>query len=83
MTKQEIKTELNGAESLFEIDNVMENIGFSSVFDHNSATDLLNNGSVSYQVDDENWINIEFNVKELNEENPGESTIEITAVEEI
>lgn len=61
MTK-EIMNALENVNTLVEMDNAMESLGFQSVFDEVSEDELKNNGSASYLVpdSDDSYINVVF-----------------------
>ena len=78
MMSNELKN-LNGMElTLIELDNKMEALGFDSIFDEVDESTLKINGSASYQVNENDFINIEFEVI-----NDDENIVKITAVDEI
>lgn len=78
MMSNELKN-LNGMElTLIELDNKMEALGFDSIFDEVDESTLKMNGSASYQVNENDFINIEFEVI-----NDDENIVKITAVDEL
>ena len=78
MMSNELKN-LNGMElTLIELDNKMEALGFDSIFDEVDESTLKINGSASYQVNENDFINIEFEVI-----NDDENIVKITNVEEL
>ena len=79
-----LKKELIGEEmSLVEMDNRMVSFGYPTEFDTENEKTLLDNGSASYYIDDNSWMNVEFDVINYNEETPEDSEIRITNIEEI
>ena len=78
MMSNELKN-LNGMElTLIELDNKMEALGFDSIFDEVDESTLKMNGSASYQVNENDFINIEFEVI-----NDDENIVKITNIEEL
>lgn len=78
MMSNELKN-LNGMElTLIKLDNKMETLGFDSIFDEVDESTLKMNGSASYQVNENDFINIEFEVI-----NDDENIVKITAVDEL
>lgn len=78
MMSNELKN-LNGMElTLIELDNKMEALGFDSIFDEVDESTLKMNGSASYQVNENDFINIEFEVI-----NDDENIVKITNVDEL
>ena len=60
-TLQDLKSTLEGTSlTLFELDNKMEYLGLSSVFDEVGLINLFNNQSASWNIDNYSWYNVEF-----------------------
>lgn len=83
-----LKQELIGMETtLIGMDNAMEGYGFPTAFNSVDENTMLDNGSVSYPVDtDDNvpeWIDVEFDVVNFNENAPEDSEIKITGISEL
>lgn len=76
--------ELEGKEmTLCELDNVLIAYGVPSVYDEIDPDSLIEDESVSYCVDDNQGINILFDVIDYKEDSPIDTVIKIKNVEEI
>lgn len=68
MDTTEIMNKLQGVSTLIDMDNVMEDLGFQSIFDEVDERTLLENGSASYLIPetDYSYINIIFEADRRN-----------------
>lgn len=79
-----LNTELKGEEvSLLCIDSTITSYGIDSAYDETSPDDVLDAESVSYWVDDNQWINVVFEVVSIDEEEPINSVVKVKCVEEL
>lgn len=76
--------ELEGKEmTLCELDNVLIAYGVPSVYDEIDPDSLIEAQSVSYLVDDNQGINILFDVIDYKEDSPIDTVVNIKRIEEI
>lgn len=76
--------ELEGKEmTLCELDNVLIAYGVPSVYDEIDPDSLIEAESVSYLVDDNQGINILFDVIDYKEDSPIDTFIKVKNVEEV
>lgn len=76
--------ELEGKEmTLCELDNVLIAYGVPSVYDEIDPDSLIEAESVSYLVDDNQGINILFDVIDYKEDSPIDTVVNIKRIEEI
>lgn len=69
--------------TLCELDNYLIEYGFSSAYDDTNVDDALEFESISYIISENQWVNVLFELVELNEESPIDSIVMIERVEEI
>ena len=80
----ELNNNLNGRQmTLCELDNYLIEYGFHSAYDDTNVEDALEFESISYIVSENRWVNVLFELVELNEESPIDSIVMIKRLEEI
>ena len=80
----ELNTELKGKDiNLCALDNEIMSYGIDSAYDDTDPDEVLEMGSVSHWVDDNQWINVVFDVVSIDEENTLHSIVKVKYVEEI
>lgn len=80
----ELNTELKGKDiNLCALDNEIMSYGIDSAYDNTDPDEVLEMGSVSYWVDDNQWINVVFEVVSIDEEEPINSVVKVKCVEEL
>lgn len=81
---KEMNKELQGKEiNLCALDNEIMYYGIDSAYDDTDPDEVLEMGSVSYWVDDNQWINVVFDVVSVDEENTLHSIVKVKYVEEL
>lgn len=81
---KEMNNELQSTEiNLCALDNEIMSYGIESAYDDTDPDEVLEMGSVSYWVDDNQWINVAFDVVSVDEENTLHSIVRVKYVEEI
>lgn len=80
----ELNNELKEQEiSLCGLDNFMLYYGINSAYNETNPYDVLEMESVSYCVDDNQWINILFDTINIDKDNDIDSIVKIIRVEEV
>lgn len=79
----ELNTELKGEVELLAIDSTITSYGIDSAYDETNPDDVLEAGSVSYWVDDNQWINVVFEVVSIDKDEPINSVVRVEFVEEL
>lgn len=81
---KEMNKELQGKEiNLCALDNEIMSYGIDSAYDDTDPDEVLEMGNVSHWVDDNQWINIVFDVIYIDEENTLYSIVRVKYVEEL
>lgn len=80
----ELNEELKGEElELLAIDSTITSYGIDSAYDETNPDDVLEAESISYYVDDNQWINVVFEVVSIDEDEPINSIVRVKYVEEL
>lgn len=81
---KKLNEELQGKEiNLCALDNEIMYYVIDSAYDDTDPDEVLEMGSVSHWVDDNQWINVVFDVVSIDEENTLHSIVKVKYVEEL
>lgn len=77
---EQLKNELyNYTFSLEELSDELIKLGYEDIYDYDISR-IIENESVSLQLEDNKWINIEFKIVEENKNNPKVEVINIDII---